>query len=64
MIPFLAETQAGGRQSFPRQLLYRTTTHVFLIVSAVLPQIIYPPPLHADQANRPNIVLIMADDLD
>jgi len=63
MIRFLTETQAGCRRSFPRHLLHRITTHVFLIASAVIPQLIYTPPLQANQAGRPNIVLIMADDL-
>ena len=63
MFQFLAMTQAGCRRSFPRHLLHRITTQTILVAAVVLPQLIYTQPLPADQASRPNIVLIMADDL-
>lgn len=62
MFQFLAMTQAGCRRSFPRHLLHRITTQTILVAAVVLPQLIYTQPLPAEQASRPNIVLIMADD--
>lgn len=63
MFQFLAITQAGCRRSFPRHLLHRITTLALSAVVVLVTQVIYTQPVNADQASRPNIVLIMADDL-
>ncbi len=63
MFPFLTKTQVGCRRSFPRHLLHRITTLAFLLATATIPQLFYTSRLQADQAQRPNIILIMADDL-
>ena len=63
MLQFLALKRAGCRQSFPRHLLHRMTTLTILGVAALVAQVIFSQPVNADQALRPNIVLIMADDL-
>lgn len=64
MFQSFAKTQAGCRRSFPRHLLHKITiaTQAILLTAAVIPQLAYAQPLPADQALRPNIVLIMADD--
>ena len=61
MFQFLAITQAGCRRSFPRHLLHRITTLAISTVVVLVAQVIYTQPVNADQASRPNIVLIMAD---
>ncbi|MEZ5945095.1 MAG: sulfatase-like hydrolase/transferase [Planctomycetaceae bacterium] len=63
MFQFLAITQAGCRRSFPRHLLHRTTTLASSAVAVLVAQVICTQTVNADQASRPNIVLIMADDL-
>ena len=63
MFHFLAKSQAGCRRGFLRHLLHRITTPAFFIAIAVIPQLIYTPILNAKSSDRPNIVLIMADDL-
>ena len=63
MFQFLAITQAGCRRSFPRHLLHRITTLAISAVVVLVAQVIYTQPVNADQASRPNIVLIMADDM-
>jgi len=63
MFQFLAKTQAGCRRSFPRHLLHRITTLAISAIAALVAQTIYTQPVNADQASRPNIVLLMADDL-
>ena len=63
MFQFLAITQAGCRRSFPRHLLHRITTLAISTVVVLVAQVIYTQPVNADQASRPNIVLIMADDM-
>lgn len=63
MFQFLANTQVGCRRSFPRHLLHRITTQAFLLAAAVIPQLFYMQGLRANQPTRPNIVLIMADDM-
>jgi hypothetical protein len=62
MFQFLAITQAGCRRSFPRHLLHRITTLAISAVVVLVAQVIYKQPVNADQASRPNIVLIMADE--
>ncbi len=65
----LAMTQANQstvgarRRSFARRLRHRITTRAFLLATAVIPQLIHAQQLPAAQASRPNIVLIMADDM-
>ena len=63
MFQFLAITQAGCRRSFPRHLLHKITTLAISTIVVLVAQVIYTQPVNADQASRPNIVLIMADDL-
>jgi arylsulfatase len=63
MFQFLAMTPAGCRRSFLRHLLHRITTLAILAVAALVTQVSYTQPVTADQASRPNIVLIMADDM-
>ena len=63
MFQFLAMTPAGCRRSFPRHLLHRITTLAISAVVVLIAQAIYTQRVNADQASRPNIVLIMADDM-
>ena len=63
MFQFLAMTQAGCRRSFPRHLLHRITTLAIMALAALIAQVIYTQPVNAESSDRPNIVLIMADDL-
>ncbi len=63
MFQFLATAQAGCRRLFPRHLLHRITTLAIAAVVVLVAQVIYTQPVNADQASRPNIVLIMADDM-
>lgn len=63
MSQFLAKTQAGFRRSLPRVLQHRTKTQWILVVAAFVAQSVDTQPVNASQAVRPNIVLIMADDL-
>jgi arylsulfatase A-like enzyme len=63
MFQFLAMTQAGCRREFLRHLLHRTTTLAKMALLVVIPQLIYTQHLIAKSSDRPNIVLIMADDL-
>ncbi|MCG8584993.1 MAG: sulfatase-like hydrolase/transferase, partial [Pirellulales bacterium] len=69
MFQLLALTQAGQpsvgarRRSFPRRLLQRITTLAIAAVAVLVAQVVYSQPVKADQAERPNIVLIMADDM-
>ena len=63
MIQFLASTQAGCRRLFPRHLLRRIATLALSGVAALLMQSFHGPILQAESTDRPNIVLILADDL-
>ena len=63
MFQFLAMTKAGCRRSFPRHLLHRITTLAISALVVLIAQAIYTQRVSADQAQRPNIVLIMADDM-
>jgi arylsulfatase A-like enzyme len=63
MIQFLATTQAGCRQLFPRHLLHRIAILTFVAVVGLLTQTLRFPVAKADSVARPNIVLILADDL-
>tara|TARA_R110002049_G_scaffold4601_5_gene32441 strand:- start:629078 stop:630688 length:1611 start_codon:yes stop_codon:yes gene_type:complete len=69
MIQFLAKTLASGqgkfdcRRTFPRHLLHRITTLALAACTALFAQTLYTTPLKAESTDRPNIVLILADDL-
>jgi len=63
VIQLLATTRAGCRRSFPRHLLHRVTTLAIAAAVALIPQLLYSQTVNAEQASRPNIVLILADDL-
>ena len=63
MFQFLAITQAGSSRSFPRDGLCSITAPAVSAVVALVALVICPQPVNADQGSRPNIVLIMADDL-
>lgn len=63
MFQFLALTQAGCRRSFPRHLLHRITTLAITAITALVSQVIYSKTVNAESSARPNIVLIMADDM-
>ena len=63
MFQFLAMTQAGCRRSFPRHLPHRITTLAISAFVAFIAQASAAQAVHADQASRPNIVLIIADDM-
>jgi len=60
---FLSITQAGCRRTFPCHLLHRITTSAVTAVVILVAQGTYAQPVHAEEASRPNIMLIMADDL-
>ncbi len=63
MIQSLAVAQASCRGAFPRYLLHRITTLAISAVAALVPQVIYTQPVDAKPGDRPNIVLIMVDDM-
>ncbi len=69
MFQFLAKSQAGCRWGFLRHLRHRITTPAVLITNsvlitiAVIPQLICTPLLIAKTSDRPNIVVIIVDDL-
>jgi len=58
-----ATTQAGCRRSFPHHLLHRITTLAVSVVAALTPQLLHAQSVSAKSVARPNIVLIMADDM-
>ena len=68
MIQFLAKSthqleDLGCRREFPRHSLRRITTLAFAVCAALFSQLLYATPLKAESLDRPNIVLIFADDL-
>src|SRR6056297_2820850 len=63
MIQFLASTRAGCRRLFPRHLLHRIATSALIAAAALLTQTLYTKSVKAESTARPNIVLILADDL-
>ena len=63
MIQFLASMLTGCRRSFPRHWSRRIWTHAVIAVVALAAPTLSPPILNAESAARPNIVLILADDL-
>ena len=58
-----APTQTSCRQSLTGHLLHRFTTLAIAAVLAVTSQSLYTKTLKAQSSTRPNIVLILADDL-
>ncbi len=67
MIQFLAKSTrafgtSGCRRTFPRHLLHRITTHAVFAIVVLFAQLLYKPLLKAESSDRPNIVLILADD--
>lgn len=65
MFQFPAITQADCRRFFPRDLRrgMLRLAQILLVAGVVLSQLVHAEPLVADQAVRPNIILILADDL-
>ncbi len=69
MFQFLAiSTRSSGtpgcRRTFPRHLLHRITTLAFVVCLVLIAQLFFTTPLNAESRDRPNIVLILADDND
>ncbi len=62
MIGFLAKTWAGCRRSFSRHLLHRINTLAISTLLVAIPQLVFAASLKAKSSDRPNIVLILADD--
>ena len=62
MYQSLAMKLAGCRRSFPRHLLNGITTLAISAAAVLVAQVVHSQPVNAEQASRPNIVLIMADD--
>ncbi|MEK6237658.1 MAG: arylsulfatase [Planctomycetales bacterium] len=56
-------TPAGCRRSFVDHLLHKITTLSISAFAVLITQVVYTKSVNADQASRPNIVLIMADDM-
>ena len=63
MFPLSAALQARCRRSFPRELLSRIAAAAGIVVAVLVAQLFLARPLCAQSGDRPNIVLIMADDL-
>lgn len=63
MSRFLNATQAGCRWTFPRQLPHRIAGHVLAICVVLTLQLVCAPSGNAKSSDRPNVLLIMADDL-
>jgi len=63
MFPFLAITPAGCLCEFPRRGPHRSATLATIVILAAISTLILAHPLDAKSNDRPNIVVIMADDL-
>jgi arylsulfatase A-like enzyme len=63
MIEFLAKTRAGCRRISPRNLRRGITTVARLTLAIVIPPLLFTPSLIAESGDRPNVVVILADDL-
>lgn len=63
MIQFLALTQTGSRQLFPIHLRHRMSTLACFVTAGLLTQTLIPSIARADSGTRPNIVVILADDM-
>lgn len=59
----LALTRASRRRSFPSELRRRITASAATLVAALIVPLIHTQPVDAQSGDRPNIVLIMVDDL-
>ena len=59
----LLVTQAGGRRTSPRHLILEKTAVALPVAVVVLSQLIHAPEIRGESTERPNIILIMADDL-
>ncbi len=57
------KTQSACRQVLPRRLLQRMTSGMALVFAVLVVQLFHAQSLRAESKDRPNIVLIMADDL-
>jgi arylsulfatase A len=62
-IMFQSLARAGCRRLFPRHLLHKITTLTFFVVVIVISQTISAQQISAKSSERPNIIVIMADDL-
>ena len=63
MFPFLARTPADCRRSFPRHWPHRIISLAVIAFVVLVAQTLQVQHVNANQAARPNILLIMADDL-
>ena len=63
MIQIPALAQAGCRRVFPRHLPRGVTTLAILVVAVLASQVLFMQPVKAKSCDRPNIILILADDL-
>ena len=63
MIQFLATSEAGRCRLFPLHLLHGIASLIFVALLGLWTQNLCFPSAKADSVDRPNIVLIMADDL-
>ena len=63
MSQFLARTRIGCHRFISRCLRHTLRTASALALAVAVPQTILPTTVEAADANRPNIVLIMADDM-
>lgn len=63
MIQFVASTRGGSRQFFPSHRLHRIATLGLMAGVCLLTQILSCPIANADTATRPNIVLMLSDDM-
>ena len=63
MFQFSATTPADCRRSRPRYLQPRMTALTTMLVAALVWQAIHAKPIKAEASNRPNVLIIMADDL-
>ncbi|MEO2014726.1 MAG: arylsulfatase [Fuerstiella sp.] len=63
MLQFLANTQIGCRRSFSCYLLHQISTLAILSLAAITSQLVSAQSLAAESSRRPNIVVIMADDM-
>lgn len=63
MIQLLVTTRAPGRKPFPRHLRRPTTTLAFWMSAVFLIQTQAARPLQAQPGDRPNIIVILADDM-
>lgn len=59
----LAMTSAGRQKSLKRHLLHKLTTLVALVALAALPQLVNAQQLPLKKQARPNIILVMVDDM-